>query len=406
MSASDEKHPKTLDKASPTHARVEKELAGTPLDGVVRALFQLSWGRARDLVKRGKILVDGVVVTVGTTRMKEGAEIELRLHASRIDNAALPPNAIVHVDAHIVVVDKPSGIPTLPFDPRGMGASIAKRGGSGGAAGLEKNDDEGPTLVERVRIALARREKTKGPPRELGVVHRLDKETSGLIVFTRSWLAKKTLSQAFRFRHVHRRYLALVNGVMPRDVMTIESHFVPDRGDGLRGSVEKRHGRNHPVGSERVQRAVTHVEVVERFDHANLRATLVSCKLETGRTHQIRIHLAEAGHPIVGERVYTRGMTMQVIAAPRVMLHASELGFVHPRLFGEAAAAEEASQLEHDAFGGEDDDDGEDVDGASEAYDNEREMTHWKSELPADMALAVTALRAGEAPASGRKAKR
>lgn len=289
-----------------------EDLAGASIDAVVRALFSLSWNRARELVQRGKIQVDGQTVTTITKRVRAGAAITLDLAARAPRSEALPREAIVHADAHVVVVEKPAGISTVPFDPDGMGASLALRGKPG----------EEVTLDHKVRLAL----KAKGgPPPEVGVVHRLDKETSGLLVFTRSWAAKKALTQAFRAHEVHRRYLAIVHGVPASG--TIVSHLVEDRGDGLRGSVEKRRGRNHAVGSEKTQRAVTHVEVVERLKGG---AALVACRLETGRTHQIRIHLAEAGHPLVGERVYVRGFAGTVIPAPRILLHAAELGFVHP----------------------------------------------------------------------------
>jgi 23S rRNA pseudouridine1911/1915/1917 synthase len=149
-------------------------------------------------------------------------------------------------------------------------------------------------------------------------VHRLDKETSGLVVFTRTWLAKKSLASQFRHHTVHRRYLAIAHGSVPKK--TITSNLVADRGDGLRGSSDR--------GREALARiAVTHVEPLEALRGA----TLVACTLETGRTHQIRIHLAEMGHPLVGERVYVRDYGGPVIPAPRVMLHAAELGFVHPK---------------------------------------------------------------------------
>lgn len=304
---------------------VGPELAGSPLDAVVRALFALSWNRARDLVGRGKVSVDGRVVTTPTSRVRAGARVALDLAARdpRAARESLDRRALVHVDAHVVVVDKPSGVATVPFDPEGMGASIAVRRSAGEEASLD----------QRVRAALAARERARGlrgPPPEIGVVHRLDKETSGLVVFTRSWAAKKALLQAFRLHHVHRRYLALVHGV-PKD-RTIVSHFVEDRGDGLRGSVERRGGRKYAVGSEKTQRAVTHIEVVERFASggAGQPCALVACRLETGRTHQIRIHLSEAGHPVLGERVYVRGYDRALVPAPRVMLHAAELGFEHP----------------------------------------------------------------------------
>jgi 23S rRNA pseudouridine1911/1915/1917 synthase len=305
---------------------VEKDLDGALLDAVVRALFSLSWGRARELLKRGKITVDGRVVTSATVYVRAGSVVKLDLAAKdpRVAREALERDAIVFADAHVVVVEKPSGISTVPFDPEGMGASIALR---------TRSPDEIATLDQRVRAALARRERARGrsgPPPEIGVVHRLDKETTGLVVFTRSWAAKKALLQAFRAHTVHRRYLAIVHGV-PKD-QTIVSHFVEDRGDGLRGSIEHRSGRKHAVGSEKTQRAVTHIEVIEAFPSgpAGQPAALVACRLETGRTHQIRIHLSEAGHPVLGERVYIRGWSGGLVPAPRVMLHAAELGFEHP----------------------------------------------------------------------------
>jgi 23S rRNA pseudouridine1911/1915/1917 synthase len=141
-------------------------------------------------------------------------------------------------------------------------------------------------------------------------VHRLDKETSGLVVFTRTWLAKQRLAAQFRSHTVHRRYLAIAHG----DVRsaTVRTHLMENRGDGLRPAAARL--------------AITHFERLEALRGA----TLVACRLETGRTHQIRIHLSESGHPLVGERVYVRGFAGPALPAPRLMLHAAELGFVHP----------------------------------------------------------------------------
>lgn len=310
-------------KSDESHC-VPQDLGGAAVDAAVRAVFELSWGRARDLVRRGKVSVDGRTVTDPTRRVRAGAALAIDLAARRAKTVAtdLPEGAIVHVDAHVVVVEKPAGINTVPFDPEGMGASIARRSRAHG---------EEAALDERVRAVLARREKRGGPPPELGVVHRLDKETSGLVVFTRTWAAKKALLQAFRLHTVHRRYVAVVHG--DARATTYRTHFVENRGDGLRGSIEHRGGRKKPVGSERSQLAVTHTEVVERLAGAAKAVgpcTLLSCRLETGRTHQIRIHLSEDGHPVVGDRVYTRGYQGSVVSAPRLMLHAAELGFVHP----------------------------------------------------------------------------
>jgi 23S rRNA pseudouridine1911/1915/1917 synthase len=149
-------------------------------------------------------------------------------------------------------------------------------------------------------------------------VHRIDRETSGLVVFARNVPAGRILAEQFRLHTTHRRYLALVVGRMGQG--TIRSHLLRDRGDGRRGSAEGEEGKL----------AVTHVSPVEHFGDAY---TLMECRLETGRTHQIRIHMAESGHVLCGERVYTqtrKGTPSDDSQAPRVMLHAAELGFVHP----------------------------------------------------------------------------
>lgn len=277
---------------------VPPELGGKQLDGVVRALWALPWTKARAMVQRGKVALDGAVVTELERRVRAGQSVDLDpARPSPKHKDDLGGSAIVHLDAHVVVVRKPPGISTVPYDEREQG-----------------------TLDERVRAILAKRAGGGARP-SLGVVHRIDKETSGLVVFTRSWLAKQSLSKQFRDHTTERRYLAIVHGVA-RD-RTHRSHLIADRGDGLRGSFEARARKSPRVEG---QLAVTHVRVLERGQGA----TLVECRLETGRTHQIRIHLSEAGHPLVGERVYVRGYGGQQIAAPRLMLHAATLGFEHP----------------------------------------------------------------------------
>jgi 23S rRNA pseudouridine1911/1915/1917 synthase len=213
------------------------------------------------------------------------------MNAPKPKRAELGAERMMYVDAHVVVVSKPAGVSTVPYEEGERGA-----------------------LDERVGAFLSKRDKSRLRP-ALGVVHRIDKETTGLVVFTRTWLAKQRLAAQFRAHTVHRRYLAIAHGDVR--TRTFRSHLVEDRGDGLRGSSRHRgHG----------QLAVTHVERLEALDGA----TLIACRLETGRTHQIRIHLSEAGHPLVGERVYIRGYDGPRIEAPRLMLHAAELGFVHP----------------------------------------------------------------------------
>jgi len=277
----------------PRRESVPPELAGA-LDRAVRGLFGVSWGKARAWIEGGKVRVGGERVTEATARVGAGAVVTVNEQAARPRRGELGDGDVVHVDAQVVVVDKPPGLSTVPYA-----------------------DGDEETLEARVLAWLQRRGNARGGRPTLGVVHRLDKETSGLVVFTRTWLAKQSLAAQFRQHTVHRRYLAIAHGdVRSR---TVRSFLLEDRGDGLRGSA-----RGTPGAGAR--EAITHVERLEALDGA----TLVACRLETGRTHQIRIHLSESGHPIVGERVYVKRFAGALIEAPRLMLHAAELGFVHP----------------------------------------------------------------------------
>jgi 23S rRNA pseudouridine1911/1915/1917 synthase len=220
---------------------------------------------------------------------------------------------VVHVDAHIVVVDKPAGISTVPFEE-------------------ENPDARTDTLDGLVREVLAAREARPGRSARrapLGVVHRLDKPTSGLLVFARTVAAKQHLAQQARHHSMGRVYWAIARGAVA--AARLESWLVADRGDGIRGSARP--------GVREGQHAVTHVRPLERLHGA----TLVECRLETGRTHQIRIHLSEAGHPLLGETVYSKGRRgkgakghseghgdLVAVEVPRLMLHAVELELEHP----------------------------------------------------------------------------
>jgi 23S rRNA pseudouridine1911/1915/1917 synthase len=270
------------------------------LDAVVRGLAPgTSWNRARALVRGGKVSVDGVVVTQITQRVAELARVEVNRAAPRPARASLSDTDVVYLDDDVVVVDKPPGVLTVPYE------------------------GERDTLVDRARRALDRKPGVRRG--ELGVVQRLDKDTSGLLVFTRTLEAKRALQHDLRQHAIERRYLAIVHGVLTKP-RVIETWLVPDRGDGLKGSHGHfRRARGGPP--EGAQRALTRVRPLEVLAGA----TLVECELDTGRQHQIRIHLSEAGHPVCGETVYMRDHRGPRIAAPRQMLHAAELAFAHPR---------------------------------------------------------------------------
>jgi 23S rRNA pseudouridine1911/1915/1917 synthase len=276
-----------------------------PLDRAVRGLFEVSWGKARGWIEGGKVRVAAEVVQDPLSRVRVGAEVEVDEQARRPREVDLDDGQVVFVDAQVVVVAKPAGVSTVPFD-----------------------ESETGTLDARVRAWLARRGLApRGARPSLGVVHRIDKETTGLVVFTRTWLAKQSLTSQFRAHSVHRRYVAIAHGDVRSGVL--RSVLVGNRGDGLRGSASparKKAVARAVTGTTDAREAVTHVERIEALRGA----TLIACRLETGRTHQIRIQLSEAGHPLAGERVYVRRYPGPLIDAPRVMLHAAELGFEHP----------------------------------------------------------------------------
>ena len=237
---------------------------------------------------------------------KPSEKQELLLQTPKLINwAALV--RVVHLERDLVVVEKPAGLSTV-WHPAELEQA--------------RKQDLPPTLQGLLPGILRKLEGPGGlkgrlPP--LRVVQRLDIGTSGLLVFARTLIAERSLGQQFRQHSVTRSYLAVVRGVLPGH-RRLESHLVENRGDGLRGS--------HP---RQGKQAITHVRPLEVLGDY----TLVECRLETGRTHQIRIHLAEIGHPLCGERVYNRQPFQSVVpdpsGAPRVMLHAGELGFRHPR---------------------------------------------------------------------------
>jgi 23S rRNA pseudouridine1911/1915/1917 synthase len=267
---------------------------------VVRQRTGVAWSRARDLCESGRVTVNGERWVDAAMRVPEDALIVITEHAARLRKGPLSDRAIVFFDRDIVIVDKPAGMLTVA-DETG-------------------NKD---TLADHARTLL-RRLDTRGIDARLGVVHRLDKDTSGLMVFARTADAKRVLADRFRAHDIDRVYRAIAHGAVA--ATRVDSHLLLDRGDGLRGS----HGhfrRTTGAIPADAKRSVTFVTPIAVFTTA----TLVECRLETGRQHQIRIHLSELGHPLVGERVYIRDYSGTTIASTRPMLHAHLLGFVHPR---------------------------------------------------------------------------
>src|SRR5205809_2006958 len=267
---------------------------------IVREQTGAAWSRARDLCSEGRVTVDGERCLDSALRVPPGAVVVRAEPAATPRPGALPESAIAYFDRDVVVVDKPAGMLSVAYEP-----------------------GDKDTLVDCTR-ALLRRLRGRGFDRGLSVVQRLDKDTSGVMVFARTAEAKRILASQFRAHDIERAYHAIAHGEVA--AKRIETHLVMDRGDGLRGSYG--HFRRPRGGiPPDAKRSVTHV----RPSAALAGATLVECRLETGRQHQIRIHLSELGHPLVGERVYIRDYAGPKIESPRPMLHARVLGFVHPR---------------------------------------------------------------------------
>jgi 23S rRNA pseudouridine1911/1915/1917 synthase len=269
--------------------RVDAEQAGTRLDVVVGSLPGVeSRAEAQRLIDAGRVTVDGRSVR-RRHLVAEGETLEV--HPQAPPTTDLVPQEVAftvrYEDDHLMVVDKPAGVVTHPS--------------RGHAAG---------TLVHGL---LARGAAGGDDPTRPGIVHRLDRDTSGLLVVARTPRAHRRLTRLMRERSVQRRYLALVHGQMP-PALTIDRPVGRDRRVRTRMSTSTAVGRD----------AVTHVRVLEQLGNF----TLVEARLETGRTHQIRVHLEAVGNPVVGDPVY--GRRGENFGLTRQFLHAAELEFPHP----------------------------------------------------------------------------
>ncbi|HEX8203712.1 MAG TPA: RluA family pseudouridine synthase [Isosphaeraceae bacterium] len=271
------------------------------LDKLVAERFGLSRRAAQEAVLNGRIDLAGQRCDEPGREVEPDAPLEFfpsRPKARKVSGRL----RVLHEDRHVLVVDKPAGVLTLPT-----------------------REHERDTLLERASRYLTLRH---GGRPYVGIVHRLDKDTSGALALARSPEAGRALQALFKAHDIERQYLAVVEGTPRRESGTIDLALVTDRGD-LRRGVARRPGEG--------RRAVTHYRVVERFGPV---ASLLACWLETGRTHQIRIHLAELGHPVVGEAVYRPPSQPRTKASfHRQALHAQTLGFRHP-ITGETVRVE------------------------------------------------------------------
>jgi len=289
--------------------RLDQFLAGA-LDGVSRS-------RVQQLVEQGDVLVEG---------KREKASLKLRggesiavLGQQQVTPLEARPEAIdleiVYEDEDLAVVNKPAGM----MVHAGSGATDEARSGG--------------TLVNALLHRFATLSTVGGELRP-GIVHRLDKETSGLILIAKNDKAHEALAEMFASRQITKTYVALVQGVLPEDGATIQAPISRDSVRRTRMTTRRLEGARH---------AVSHYRVVERLTTRFGAFTLARVRIETGRTHQIRVHMASISHPVVGDTLYgapakiialplstTRKAAREVLELGRNFLHAAELEFTHP----------------------------------------------------------------------------
>jgi 23S rRNA pseudouridine1911/1915/1917 synthase len=271
-------------------------LDGERLDAAIARMFGLSRTRAAELIGEGAVLIGGRPAGK-SDRVPAGEWLEVTLPPAA-PVPAMPPAdpvpglTIVYEDGDIVVVDKPTGVAAHPTPGW-----------------------TGPTVLQGL-LAAGHQIATSGAAERQGIVHRLDANTTGLMVVAKSEHAYSVLKQAFRDRVVDKRYHALVQG----------------HPDPLRGTIDAPIAR-HPSGDGRFavvaggRPAITHYDTLEAFRAASL----TDIKLETGRTHQIRVHMAAVRHPCVGDRLYGADPVLAArLGIGRQWLHAVRLGFAHP----------------------------------------------------------------------------
>jgi len=282
--------------------RLEPAHAGWRLDrALAAAVPTLSRERLKALIRTGAVEAQGTAVRDPAFKVKgsEALSIAVPEPAPAHNEPQDIPLAIVFEDEHLLVVDKPAGLVVHP------------------AAG---NLDG--TLVNALLHHCAGRLSGIGGIARPGIVHRIDKDTSGLLVVAKTDVAHEGLAKQFAAHSIDRRYLAIVNGV-------------PKAGEGTVDAPLARSATNRKkiaiVEGNRGKRAVTRWRRLELLREA----ALVECRLETGRTHQVRVHMASIGHPLLGDPVYgrtgkTHGKLLKELGFDRQALHAAELGFIHP----------------------------------------------------------------------------
>jgi len=273
---------------------VPRALDGERVDRVVAFMTGLPRREVAGLVTDGRVRIDGTTVETRSRRVAEGDVVDVDVPVAVDKRPAPDPSVdvpVVYSDEHVIVVDKPAGLVVHPGAGQREGTLVH---------GLLRRF---PDLAD------------VGDPNRPGIVHRLDKGTSGLMVVARTPASLADLTAQLKAREVERRYLALVLGEVSEGKGVVDAPVGRSTRQPTRMAVT---ARGRP--------ARTRYEVLERYTEP-VPATPLECRLETGRTHQVRVHLAAIGHPVVGDTRYGRG---DALAMKRPFLHAHELAFDHP----------------------------------------------------------------------------
>jgi 23S rRNA pseudouridine1911/1915/1917 synthase len=297
-------------KQTLTAVIIGQDCAGCRLDHfLVSQLADTSRSRIQQLIAQEKVLVDGKSAKASLL-LRGGEQIDIVGEVERPPMHAMPEDIlldVVYEDDDLAVVNKPAGMMVH--------------------AGAGATDDERNrgTLVNALLHRFGALSGVGGELRP-GIVHRLDKETSGLIVVAKNDVAHRKLSAEFSGRRVHKTYIALVHGWLKVDKGTISSPISRDAIRRIRMTTRRTGGRE----------AITRYVVQQRIESDFGKFTLLKVKIETGRTHQIRVHMASLGHPVVGDALYgapreIRGKSGPAISLSRNFLHSAELQFEHPR---------------------------------------------------------------------------
>lgn len=304
-----------MPSAQPPPFTTTSEDAGKRLDHFLATkLGDVSRARVQQLITEQKILVNDAAAKA-SLKLRGGERISILGPTTRPPLRAIAeeiPLDIVYEDDDVAIVNKPAGMMV-----------------HAGAGATEDARNRG-TLVNALLHHFASLSGVGGETRP-GIVHRLDKETSGLIIVAKNDEAHRKLAAQFARREVKKKYIALVHGLVKKDSGTISASISRDRVRRIRMTTRQAGGRE----------AVSHYNVVRRLDTPFGKCTLLEVTIDTGRTHQIRVHMASLGHPIVGDTLYGAPQQMRAarskhrdapaISLPRNFLHAAELELIHPR---------------------------------------------------------------------------